>query len=653
MEIEQQNTQLTAELSDYFDWKQQLITKIVFLQNWLIENNLNSFDSETRLEQGKQLLEEDQLTIAMVGEYSRGKTEVINALLFSEFGQRILPSQAGRTTMCPTEIYYDQHRDTSFLRLLPIETRLQSASVQSLKEDERQWHFVEIDTQDPQQMSRALSELAATKIISSAQAQALGFDPHMLESNTADLSQVRVPVWRHAMLSLDNPLLKKGIRFLDTPGLNALGSEPELTISMLPKAQAVIFLLSADTGVTASDMAIWKQYIDHRHADYRAGRFAVLNKIDVLWDDLQGEDHVTESIHKMQAITAEQLGLNPRDVLTLSAKQALMAKVAADPILLARSQLASLEQLIAQRILQQKEQLICDDLIADIQQMMHGAMAILNQRLASMYERYDALELSESNKQQIAELAKHAHLEHERYYKKLITLKSSRRLLYSQGEILQQSISPLRLKALLKKTRRAMHDSWSTLGLMSSMTKFFKQMEAEIENVVLEAALADKMVLAIYQRFKADIDASHLHPKIFAIEPQRQALIALKGRLMQFSRQPKTFITEQSVLIEHFFSTFVSEVEAIHKEVYEIVLKWPDQALMPLMQFAQEQKKTLETQLTELKRLASSSKKMKEQQVELKRIIEQGEQQLKIAETFQQALCTFLPVEPEQVFSTS
>ena len=38
--------------------------------------------------------------------------------------------------------------------------------------------------------------------------------------------------------------LRQGLRILDTPGLNALGSEPELTLSMLPSAQAIIFLLA-------------------------------------------------------------------------------------------------------------------------------------------------------------------------------------------------------------------------------------------------------------------------------------------------------------------------------------------------------------------------------------------------------------------------
>ncbi len=632
------SNELSEQVSVYYEWKRELIAKIDYFQNWLIQNNLNSFDIEQRLEQGKQLLIEDQLTIAMVGEYSRGKTELINALLFSEFGQRILPSKAGRTTMCPTEIYFDQKEQRSFLKLLPIETRLKHETIQSLKADDSLWHDLDINLDDPAGMAEILNELAATKVLSAGQAQALGFDQRMLESEGGPGNQVRVPVWRHALLSLDNPLLRKGIRFLDTPGLNALGSEPELTISMLPKAQAIIFMLSADAGVTASDMAIWKQFIDHRHADYRAGRFAVLNKIDVLWDDLQGDDYVNESIQKIRTITAEQLSLDEEDVIAVSAKKALIGKIHGDQSLIKRSELPYLEGVIVQRILEQKEHLIFDDLVADIQQMIHGSMAILNQRLASMYERFETLELPESSKQKIAQLAKYSHAEHERYYKKLITLKSSRRLLHSQGEILQQQVSPLRFKAMIKKTRRALNDSWSTLGLMRCMNQFFKQMDTEFANIEIEAKLADKMVQAIYQRFKADIDATHLQPKVFSIANQREALRLLQGKLMEFCRQPKMFMTEQSLLIEHFFATFVKEVEQIQQEVYEIAVQWPDNALMPLMNYAQEQKKILESQLSELKRLASSSKEMKAQQNELKNLIEHTEKELNVIQVFQEDL---------------
>ena len=255
-----------------------------------------------------------------------------------------------------------------------------------------------------------------------------------------------------------------------------------------------------------------------------------------------------------------------------------------------------------------------------------------------MHERLEALEQPDSKKKMIGDLARQSHEEHERYYKKLITLKSSRRLMNSQGEILQQLLSPLRFKALVKKTKRAMHDSWSTLGLMHTMTQFFNQMEKELDNMVVEARLADKMVAAIYQRFKADINAQHLQPKTFNIEQQKASLKGLKTKLMQFCRQPKMFMTEQTMLIEHFFTSFVSETEIIQQEVYELALRWPDRALMPLMQYAQEQKKNLENQLSQLKRLANSSHEMKEQQTDLKKVIEKTEQELVIAKELQQNL---------------
>ena len=46
---------------------------------------------------------------------------------------------------------------------------------------------------------------------------------------------------------------------LDTPGLNAIGTEPELTLNLLPNAHAVLFVLAADAGVTKTDLEVWKR----------------------------------------------------------------------------------------------------------------------------------------------------------------------------------------------------------------------------------------------------------------------------------------------------------------------------------------------------------------------------------------------------------
>ena len=186
-------------------------------------------------------------------------------------------------------------------------------------------------------MIEAFSQVAAVKSMPGEQAIQLGFDPDALESSDIP-GEVLVPAWRHAMVNFDHPLLRQGLRILDTPGLNALGSEPELTLSMLPSAQAVVFLLSADTGVTASDMDIWQQHI-RQLDDGQQRLFAVLNKIDVLWDDVSGEAFVEDAIEQIRTSTAQQLGIAPEDVLPLSAKQALRARIHDDSALLRRSRL--------------------------------------------------------------------------------------------------------------------------------------------------------------------------------------------------------------------------------------------------------------------------------------------------------------------------
>ena len=105
------------------------------------------------------------MTIAFVGEYSRGKTELINALFFSEFGQRMLPSQAGRTTMCPTELFFDRTENANYLLLLPIETRTEEESLQELRRQPDRWVRYELDESNPDVMREVLAEVARIKAL--------------------------------------------------------------------------------------------------------------------------------------------------------------------------------------------------------------------------------------------------------------------------------------------------------------------------------------------------------------------------------------------------------------------------------------------------------------------------------------------------------
>jgi predicted GTPase len=133
---------------------------------------------------------------------------------------------------------------------------------------------------------------------------------------------------------------------LDTPGLNAIGAEPELTVNLIPQAHAVVFILAADTGVTKSDLAIWREHLIAEDQDADS-RLVVLNKIDTMWDSLSTPAQVQAQIERQRATSAEILGLRKDQVIPVSGQKGLVAKVNNDAELLAASQLPVLEQALA------------------------------------------------------------------------------------------------------------------------------------------------------------------------------------------------------------------------------------------------------------------------------------------------------------------
>ena len=157
-------------------------------------------------------------------------------------------------------------------------------------------------------------------------------------------------MWRHAVINIPHPLLKQGLVILDTPGLNAVGAEPELTINLIPQAHAVVFILGADTGVTRSDLTIWRDHLGTAE-DATDARLVVLNKIDTLWDELSTPAQIEAQMLRQCAETAQTLALNGEQVLALSAQKGLLAKVRGDTALLAQSRLPTFESLLGQQVL--------------------------------------------------------------------------------------------------------------------------------------------------------------------------------------------------------------------------------------------------------------------------------------------------------------
>src|SRR5258706_2941199 len=319
-------SQLEKEVAHYQEWRDQMIAGIESYKSWLDTNGYADIQQSLRIYDLIESLRNDRMTLAFLAEFSRGKTDLINAMFFSDFKQRLLPSDVGRTTMCPTEIFYDGAEEP-YIKLLASETREGGESIAALKHKPVEWVKIKLNLASQEEMATAMSSLAQVKSVTVEEAGALGLlDEADFVTTTVVVKyggKVEIPCWRHALVNYPHPMLKKGLVILDTPGLNALGTEPELTLSMIPSAHAVLFLLAMDTGVTKSDLDVWQKYVQTA----ATRRIAVLNKIDLMWDDLKSENEIAGAVERQLEETAILLRLPRTHELAISAPKALLAPI--------------------------------------------------------------------------------------------------------------------------------------------------------------------------------------------------------------------------------------------------------------------------------------------------------------------------------------
>ena len=353
------NASFIEQFDSHGTWRREFAARLKQLSDWLGSHELMDASIADRMQQLEAQMRSDKVMVAFVAEFSRGKSELINAIFFATYGRRIMPASAGRTTMCPTELGWDADI-APCLRLLPIETRLQSQSLMEWRHATTKWMRIDLDVNDPDQLATAFEKVSEVVKVSQAEARALGFwHDDTPDDNPRQDAQgnVEVPRWRHALINIAHPLLKQGLVILDTPGLNAIGAEPELTVSLIPQAHAVVFILAADTGVTKSDLSIWKEHLITEGTDY-SSRLVVLNKIDTLWDALSTPEQIRAAVDRQKRSSADILGISEDQVIPVSAQKGLVAKVMADDALLRASQLPQLELALSEGMLGQRKKIL-------------------------------------------------------------------------------------------------------------------------------------------------------------------------------------------------------------------------------------------------------------------------------------------------------
>ncbi|NVJ60742.1 MAG: dynamin family protein [Gammaproteobacteria bacterium] len=588
--------QFVDSVSEFERWKNSIARELRGFRLWLRRNQLSDDQSDLRIKQILDTLGTEYLTIAFAGEFSRGKTELINAIFFSDFGQRILPSQAGRTTMCPTELFYDQHVKANYLRLLPIETRLQDTPLSDYRNMTNHWVEIPLVTNEAEEMAQAMHSITQTKSVSRKEAIELGFDASMLDEDEDNPEKVEIPAWRHALVSFAHPLLQQGLRIVDTPGLNALGSEPELTYQLLPQAQAVVFVLAADAGVTASDLQIWEDHIEQLKTRPNLGLYAVLNKIDVLWDELSGRKKTEKAINRVVRQTARHLKIPEDDILPVSAQKALLGRVRDDKSLLLRSQIEELENVLSNTILGNKEAVMWESIIGETTRMIEDAQGVLKSRKEKIDKQQDEIKsIRGSTESELQKLVEKSRIAQAEFKKRQLALKPSQRLLERQTEVLLDVIGKEPLDEAIQRTLHEMVESKTSVGMLRTSRRFLQAIEAMMNEFCREAELTNKMAESMYVKFSRDFDVELLEARYLKAKIYRRQLQHILDESTQVNRNLILTLSEQSLAIKRFFATTVNQVLVFYKQLRNDVRQWSKEIMLPLRQQVNSLKDLLES----------------------------------------------------------
>ena len=594
------------QLDQFSAWREELVELINEYQNWVEQQGLSSGEEDLRTYELLDQLRADKLTIALVAEFSRGKTELINAIFFADHRQRLLPSDAGRTTMCPTELRFDES-DPPCLKLLPIETRDGHLTIAEHRRSKTHWTVLPLAPDDPQQLTETFKELVRTKNVKVADAERLGLY-QVAATNGGQLvnedGTVAIPQWRHAIINFPHPLLKQGLVVLDTPGLNSLGTEPELTLSMLPAAQAVLFVLAADTGVTKSDLEVWTNHVCVAKHQNPEARLVALNKIDALWDDLRAEGAFEAMLARQVHETAKILGISQNQVFPLSAQKALLAKIKGDAALLTRSGLPALEQTLAGETIAAKQTLLQSRVRQGIGDLIHATRAMVEARLAGTDTELKELRaLSGMSEATIHKLIAHMREEKENYDKTLTSFQATRVVLTDQIKILLGHLSMETFDATTSKTREGLNESWTTRGLRTGMKTLFDGLLDAMEKANKQALQVRQLLQAVYTKFHIDHGLAKTRPNAFSLLPYRSQLQRLYDEAEAFRNSPAMVMTEQRFVIKKFFITLVSRARLVFSDCNRGGQAWARAILAPVLVQIKEHKLMMERRLESLKKV--------------------------------------------------
>lgn len=301
-------------------------------------------------------LNEERFHLAVLGQFKRGKTTLLNALL----GDDWLPTSVVPLTAIPTF-------------LIPgstIQARIvyhNGAPTQTLP------------SQDRDELRRVLAQFVTEE-----------GNPH--NHRNVNFVEVFHPA----------PLLHQGVVLIDTPGIGStLQHNTRTTLNFLSQCDAALFVVSADPPLTEAEIEFLKEV-----RTKVAHVIFVLNKIDYLTVDERNA-----ALAFLKKVLRDQAGLeNPEPIFCVSARQGLEARRMHDRQLWEASGLAALEDHLCRFLVSDKASVLqmavahkVADLLTDVLMRLRLTIRTLEMPLADLDARRALFEqkLAEAERQRL------------------------------------------------------------------------------------------------------------------------------------------------------------------------------------------------------------------------------------------------------------
>lgn len=279
-------------------------------------------------EELREKIENNVFNLVVLGQFKRGKTSLINALL----GAEILPTAVVPLTSIATILKYGE--------MLNINVHFNDGRVTKI---------------EPATLTQYVTEKGNPR-------------------NEKDVQEV--------IITYPSSYLKDGVRLIDTPGVGSVYEHnTDVAYQYLPKSDAALFLLSVDQPVSKAELDFLKDVKEYFHRI-----FFLQNKADYV-----GSEDLGESISFSKKIIEECMGSDVK-IFPLSAKLALEGKLSGEKELLEKSFLPEFEHILNTFLMQEKGKVLLLSVTNNLLRMLSQTRLGLELEMKSLVTPLEELE---------------------------------------------------------------------------------------------------------------------------------------------------------------------------------------------------------------------------------------------------------------------